>query len=405
MLISVLTFFVFTPSISFALGYPSALPNNNLESEVHDEADRKIPQTDWFSAAIDGHSYLRTLGTKDFYHGVGYWIQGRTEFRPHDSFHLNVRSVFYSGSFSGGYTEPTGNYHLFGLYGLWPQSIAGGKFEGRAMDIERQTIGHGLMIEEKEMAGVWLKWSRGDHYVKLLGEGTGGLLLGDDMANLEFQTFGGFFGGGTIWWTASEQSNLPQNRAALHYLTSSHEIGNTIKYFAEVGFRDSKYAGLLGLKVENAIGQLRLKSCIQGRYYDDGFGNNFVGAIQQMYVSYDQYDKRFTNAANVFVVDDNVYVYSLVLDLDYEFNESWIAHVRNEAGHFDYRQSDEKKFYFYRAGISYLPIRGREESLTVFASNKVLIDSYQRPPSNYSLNNLPLFKQNNFVGFEAAFRF
>lgn len=397
--------FFFNPITVFALGYPSALPNNHLGSEIQDEKDRKIPKGDWFSAAVDGHSYLRTLGRKDFYHGIGYWIQARTEFRPHDSFHLNVRSIFYSGSFSGGYTEPTGYYHLFGLYGLWPEPVAGGKFEGRAMDIERQTIGQGLMIEEREMAGVWFKWSRDDHYIRLLGEGTGGLLLSDDLANLEFQTFGGFFGAGVISWTASDQSNLPKNRAPLYYVTSSHGIGHGVGYFAEVGSRHSKYAGLFGFKSENEFGWLKLKSRIQGRYYDDNFGDEFVGAIQQMYVSYDQYDKRFTNVANVFVTDDNVYVYSLVFDLDYEFSQNWVAQARNEVGQFDYKQADDKKFYFYRVGVTYFLIHDRKESLTIFASNKVLMDSYSRPPSNYSLTNLPLFYEANFVGFEATFRF
>lgn len=112
---------------AFATGYPAALPNHQVGIEVDDESDRMIAKIDWFSAAVDGQSYLRSLGVKDFYHGIGYWVQARTEFRPHENFHLNVRSVFCSGSFSGGYTEPTGNYHLFSFYGVWPETLAGGK--------------------------------------------------------------------------------------------------------------------------------------------------------------------------------------------------------------------------------------------------------------------------------------
>jgi hypothetical protein len=393
-------------STALAAGYPSALSNHQLGSEIEGETDRMIVKSDWFSAAVDGQSYLRSLGIKDFYHGIGYWIQARTEFRPHEYFHLNVRSIFFSGSFSGGYTEPTANYHLFSFYGIWPEPVAGGVLEGRAMDIDRQTIGHGLMIEEKEMAGVYLEWSRDGHSVRLLGEGTGGLLLGDDLANLEVQIFDGYFGGGILGWTASDQSGLTVNRAPLHYLTSSQTFSSSgFGYYTEVGSRHSKYAGLLGLQYEATSTSWKMRSRLQARHYADGFGDEFVGAIQQMYVSYDQYDKRFTNAANIFPYDDDVDVYSLIVDFDFEIDRYWSTHVRNEIGTFDFKKLDDNRFYFYRAGVSYFPLPNRKESLTLFASNKVLTDSYSRPPRTYSFTNGPLFHEISFWGFEAAFRF
>ncbi len=402
-------FFVFLNAFSFSahsLDYPSALPNNNLEEEIQNEPDRMIPKSSWFSAAVDGHTYLRALGTKDFYHGVGYWIQGRTEFRPHDFFRLNVRSIFYSGSISGGYTEPTGQYHLVGLYGQWPELVLGGKLEGRTMDIERQTIGQGLMIEEKEMAGVWFKWSRNGHSVRLLGEGTGGLLLDDDLYNLEINLFEGYFALGVLGWKAGNQSGLPRNRDSLYYLSSAHEIASSgVGYFLEAGSRNSKFAGLVGLKSENTFGRLRVKSRIQSRNYEDGFADQFVGSIEHVYVSYDQYDKRFTNAANVFVLDDEVEVHSLVLDMEYELNEKCFLQSKNETGVFDYENGPDTNFYYYRAGITFFPLANRKESFTIFSSNKVLTDSYARPPDNRSLVNRPLFKQENFFGMEAAFRF
>ena len=395
----------FLPS-AFALGYPSALQNQNLEAELEGDSDRILPQTEWFSGAVDGQSYLRSLGVKDFYHGVGYWVQARTEFRPNDFFRLNVRSIFFSGSFSGGYTEPTGSYHLFSFSGKWPEPIAGGTLEGRAMDIDRQTIGQGLLIEEKEMAGVYLKWSRDGHSVRLLGEGTGGLVLGDDLANLEFQLFDGFFGAGILGWTASDQSTLTKNRAPLYYLTSAQSFDDGgFGYFTEIGSRHSKYGGLLGLQHVAWGERWNVKSRLQARHYADDFGDEFVGAIQQMYISYDQYDKRFTNAANVFVYDDNVDVYSLIVDIDYEIDQLWSTHLRNEVVAFEFKDVAVKQFYFYRAGVSYFPLPNRKESLTLFTSNKVLTDSYSRPPRIYSLGNLPLFHEIGFWGFEAAFSF
>lgn len=124
-----------------------------------------------------------------------------------------------------------------------------------------------------------------------------------------------------------------------------------------------------------------------------------------MYVSYDQYDKRFTNAGNIFAYDDNVDVYSLIADIDFEFARYWTIHLRNEIGTFDFKQFEADQFFFYHAGVSYFPLPDRKESLTLFASNKVLADSYSRPPRIYSLANGPLFQEISFWGFEAAFRF
>ena len=153
--------------------YPSAPPNNNLKSELEKDPHRKITTSiDWYSGAIDAHLYRRYLGTEDFYHGGGYWIQARNEFRHGNRFSLNVRSVFYSGSISEGYTKPTGNYHLFGFSGTYPGKVFGGTMKIRAIDIERQTLGSGLMIEEKEIAGVVVTWQNGPTKFNLIGDGT-----------------------------------------------------------------------------------------------------------------------------------------------------------------------------------------------------------------------------------------
>jgi hypothetical protein len=389
-----------------ATGYPSALPNHDLGEEIKDQPDRILPKSDLFTATVDGQAYMRNLGIRDFYHGQGYWIQGRAEVRPHDSFRLNLRSIFYSGSHSGGYVEPTGSYELFGLTGIWPGPVMGGKLEGRAIDLERQTIGQGLMIEEKELNGVMLKWSREGYSIRYLTEGTGGLLLGDDMDNLEVQLFDGYLGGGYIEWPYGNQSQLDHNRASLYYVTSAHAFGSTgFGYFAEAGSRDAKYAGLLGFKGESVIGKLNLKSRVQGRYYEDRFAEEFAGSIQQMYVSYDQYDKRFTNAGNVFAKGDSVNVYSVILDADYDFNQRWQAHVRSEVGRFDFKKIEDQKFAFYRIGTSFFPLENRKESITFFISNKVLTDSFKRPPNEQSMDNMPLFHEIDFYGVEANFRF
>ena len=112
--------------------YPSARPNQFLKEEIENQPDRLITQKiEWFRAAFDGHLYVRTLGRKDFYHGMGYWTQIRTEFRPHEFFHLNFRSIYYSGSISSGYTRPNEDFTLASFYGKLPHKVYGGTLESR----------------------------------------------------------------------------------------------------------------------------------------------------------------------------------------------------------------------------------------------------------------------------------
>ncbi|MBY0415253.1 MAG: hypothetical protein K2Q18_13870, partial [Bdellovibrionales bacterium] len=387
-----------------ALDYPAALPNNHLKEELEEQNDRLIPKGSWYSASVDGQGYFRGLEVNDFYHAMGYWVQARTEFRPSEMFTLNVRSVFYSGSISGGYTQPTGQYNLFGFSAVWPTPVLGGKLEVRAIDIERQTIGAGLFIEEREMAGLTTKWSRDGYYLKVLLEGTGGLLKGDDLANLDSQFFGGYLGLGGIFWTASKQSGLPYNRKPFYYINSIHSLGPYVDYFVELGFRNQKTASMIGFKGQGTSGRLKYKGRVQARMYDNGVGVDFVQQIENMYVSYDQYDKRYTAAGNILAQDDNVLVYSMVADFDYELNQQWVLQAKNEVGTFDYKDSKHKGFYYYRAGLTYFPLVEREESITLFTSNKVLTDSFKRPPNDYSQEQtLPLFRQRSFYGVEASF--
>ena len=161
--------------------YPSALPNNNIKEEANNQDHRMIGEFEKFSLLTDGQIYFRNTGEEEFYHYLGYWVQMRMEVRPHDYLTLNLRSIYYSGSVSSGYTAPTGSYHLLGVSGEWPIQSDAYSFTGRVMDLERQTLGTGLLIEEKETAGVWLRWEWKNGYVKYLKEGTGGLIFTDDL--------------------------------------------------------------------------------------------------------------------------------------------------------------------------------------------------------------------------------
>jgi len=385
--------------------YPSARPNHDLREELAEDHERLIPSFEHFSFAVDGDSWLRGLSTQDFYHGVGYWLQLRSEARPSPYFAVNARTIAYSGSSSEGYGNPTGFYSLVGLTGVWPERIFGARLSARIVDLERQTLGEGLLVQNREMNGALVSLVHEAYTFKLRGDSTGALVYGDDFLNPELTLWEGWIGGGAGFWTQSErQSDLTRNRDPYYYLTSAQRWG-AFGYGVEVGRRARAGAGLIQLSYVDRSPQLLLKGRLEYRNYQAGFGKDLTRQIEHQYVSYDQYDKPFTDAMNVFVHGDDAQVSALNLDVEYKLSHRWRVESLNEVGQFDFDGGKDRRYYFYRVGASICPLPDREDRVTLFVSNKVLSDSYARPPRERSLDNVEFFRRVDFAGLEGTFRF
>lgn len=392
--------------VSADASYPTARRNHDLAAEIRGDRDRLLPQYEKFSLALDGETWWRTMETEDFYHGLGYWLQFRAEVRPHPFFFLNARTIIYSGSSSNGYAEPFGFYALVGITGVWPEPVFGAKLSMRIVDIERQNLGHGLLVQDREMNGAHTRLDWESASFRIVGDSTGALVAGDDLVASELQLFNGWFGFGVAIWKAGKvQSNLPQNRKHYSYLMSSQKFANGMAYAFEFGKRDQAAAGLLAVSYQEQFAQLSLRTKLEYRDYQLGFGNDFVRMIEHQYISYDQYDKPYTNAMNLFVQDDDAAVYALHLDLNYPFNDKWSVTTLNEVGRFAYRFIASHDYFFYKVGVTHFPLPDRGDSISIIYSNKVLNESYSRPPQRLSVENIALFKDHGYLAFEASFRF
>lgn len=399
--LALLVFFISSTALA---EYPTAMQNHNLRESLTEDSDRLLPKPKMATFAIDGNTWFRTMGTQDFYHGFGYWIQGRTEISPDEHYRINARTIFYSGSSSEGYASPVGFYNMIGFFGIWPQRILGATASARVVDLERQTVGNGLLIQDQEMNGFITKLEWGEHAFYVVGDSTGALVSDDDMINPGFTLFNGLVEGGALIWTASHLGPNSRNRVPNYYISSAAS-GDNFGYLASAGERNKKYAGLLALETNVTASGFAMQSRVEGRYYQDGFGDDFVGRIEHEYISYDQYDKAFTNAKNIFVYDDDVAVYALHLNLSYRFNRFLRTYWQSEIGRFDYNMVIEKDYHFYRAGVMAFPLVNRNDDIEFFVSNKIINESYVRPPSETSAANLPLFKKFPYLGVEAHFRF
>lgn len=384
--------------------YPSAKPNFGVREELEGDSNRLIPVHKHFAFAVDGEGFLRNSGTEEFYHGIGHWTQVRSEAAPHDFMRVNLRSIFFAGSCSGGYAAPSGDYHLLSLSGRHPGTVFGGTVSARALDLDRQTFGAGLLVQQKEFNGIMFRWENGDHELLLRGDGTGLFRLNDDTYAAEASIFKKLFGvGGSYWTQGRDQDHLAKNRAPYHYVFSAHTF-DWFSYGAELGTRGGPSAGMLALTARKTLGDFTGEMTLEGRRYNDGFAEDFAGRIEQQYVAYDQYDKNFTNAANVFVTDDDVNVGAAQVNLRWKLSHEWRLHSLNETGKLDFRSAAAKSYYYFRHGIEYCPIADRDDCVNLFASNKVLMNSYARPPSMMSMSNEETFKMVPFVGLEARFR-
>lgn len=266
------------------------------------------------------------------------------------------------------------------------------------MDLGRQTVGRGLLIQEREFFGGIFIWQKNGHKVFLRGTGTGAIIYDDDTYNLEASFFDELLGFGALHFGEKD-------RDGYQFIYSSYDFSDEFSYDAEAGIRLEKWAGILAFNYIYETSFLKIDSRLEGRFYENGFGEQLVGDIDQDYVSYDQLDKAFTNSMNFLITDDDLAVYSLKFDLNYKFNYYFRLHLNNEVGIFDFNQQKEEEFYFYRYGLEYAPFQSREDSLVVFVSNKVLTESFSIPPAIVSQSNTPMFTEQNYIGLEANFKF
>jgi len=385
--------------------YPSAKVNSNIREEVADQPDRLIPVTEHFALAIDGDAFFRGLGRDDYYHGLGYWLQARSEARVIDQFRLNMRSIFFAGSSSYGYARPSGYYQLLGLTAEFPGSILGGTLWMRALDLDRQTAGAGLVIQDKEFNGALLRWTLNDHTFIIRADSTGIFRAADDTYNPEILFFSGLIGaGGIIWPSGIGEDHLSKMRDPHLYLFSRQDY-DCFSYALEYGTRGSGDAEMIMLGAKKSLGDFTGELNVEGRHYSKAFGSTFAGRVHSQYISYDQYDKDYTNLSNIWVRDESVNVFAAHLNLWWKLSHRWRVHSLNESGQFNYQDSGTSAYYYFRQGVEICSGNyNRDDCVSLFFSNKVLANSNAVPPQTTVLQNDPLFKTIPFVGIEGRFR-
>jgi hypothetical protein len=417
--------------------YPTTLKNSELAEEINSQDYRKLKDvTDWFTAAIDGRVYRNSLGAKDFYHGNGYMLNVRSEFKIEDYYTLNLKSLFLSGSSSYGYEEPSTDNHFLGLSTSYFSKFVPGHLKLKTGDLGRVTLGLGIMIQEKETNGYGATWKYNDFTYQETSFGTSGLKGPGDLDSIEIFYKEKLIGLSALFWSDETENddfmegNLEDFSYEQEYIFKKDMAKPLVSIFSKYSFlpqtityteistRYEVFGGLVGFNADQRMNAIKIHWGIEYRRYDKGFAVGFSNDIDHEYVTYDQLDKKFSNPINIFSYADGVSVSSATFNIEYFVNDNFVLYSLNEFNnlHFgsvtkeditwnnNYPTRSERTFdvFFFKVGAAIYPKVKRPDLFTFFISNKALGLSSKGKDSKL---NLPLTHEFTYFGTEAVFSF
>ncbi len=403
---------------SSAQAYIDYAPNDHLAEEVADHSYRILPHNEHYSLAIDGDFFKPVfVGSNnfnyykyDFYHGNGYWVDTRVEFKPVEDLIVNMKFDVTQGTSSNGPTLDALIVPHVALTYRW--HLLGFDWAARLSDIERQTIGTGLFIEFKETEGGWITAKRDSFEAKMMVDGTGSFRVEGGLIAFDV-SFWDHLLGGTFFIQETDNSFSPPQYMGTVY--SKRDWSNGLGYGLEYGGDSAAPAMIAYAQYKGSFGNFNVFLKPQFRHYGHGVLGTLPGNVQQNYVSYDQNDKPYTTLMDIFVYGDDVNTFSGQLNVEYVFNSFYRVYAETEALRYEYQKVPTLQAFFYRTGFKFYPFKNRDDEFGVLVGNKYLIAStavdasgqvrtYSSPLAN-DFENKPLFLQQTFImaNFSAKF--
>jgi hypothetical protein len=367
-LVGIFSFFFCVPSTPAV----ARTINTDLKKQIADDDDRRLPQGQDYSLAIDGFAFMNP--PTDYYHS-GTWIGSFLELRHVPQMTLNLKLAATNPSVSYGTDSGAQLQAFIGITGK--HDIGPVKIHIQAGDLDRQTIGAGLTFDELEMGGAIFDMSYETFKLRVMKHGTGGYTYCGDIDYVEIGALNGLFAAYTMQTSGSDRCKGPSYDETVigkDFIGaySRHEW-SYFSYAIEGAQRNDANSGMI--KVNSNVplrswGDLDLT--LQARRYQKGFAAGYIGKIYRDFESIEQIDKSFTNTQNIFIEGDNVHVHSGRADL-FLLPENLVRiSSRNEFGAFDFEEGRFRRFYLFHHATSYCPNRGRDDCLSLGYANIVL---------------------------------
>ncbi len=377
-------------------------PNEYLFRQVENESFRILPRTEKWVFAVDADFFKPIfLGANDanlykfdFYHGNGFWLNFRSEFRPVEDLSINVKLDLTQGTSSNGPTFLAFVIPHVGLTYRVPR-LLGLDWEFRLSDIVRQTVGTGLFVEMKETVGGSITATNEGFMAKLMVDGTGSFRLDGGLATIDISFGDGLIGGTVLVQEIQTDFRAPRLTGTLY---SRATLGNGLSYGVETGANSEAWASLAYLEAKGNEGMVGYRIKPQYRHYGNRILGQLPGRIMHNFVAYDQNDKPYTTLMNIMAYGDDVDAFTLQADAEIRFNVFYRLFAETEYVSWFFRGRQDFRTLFFRTGLRFNPFKERDDEFAFLVGNRYLNASTLTPagrtyssPVYPDLENKPLF--------------
>jgi hypothetical protein len=409
-----LFFSLFLPGTAFS--YLDYAPNEDLFRQVENESFRILPRTEKWVFAVDADFFKPMfLGSNDaslykfdFYHGNGFWLSFRSEYRPVDDLSINIKLDLTQGTSSNGPTFLAFVIPHVGLTYRVPR-LLGLDWEFRLSDIARQTVGTGLFVEMKETVGGSITGTNEGFTAKLMVDGTGSFRLDGGLAAIDVSFGEGLIGGTVLVQEVQTDFRAPRLTGTLY---SRKVYENGFSYGIETGANSNASASLAYAELKGDAGLLSYRIKPQYRHYGSRILGQLPGRVMHNFVAYDQNDKPYTSLMNIMAYGDDVDAFTLQTDAEIRFNAFYRVFAESEYVSWFFKGRQDLRTLFYRAGIRFTPFKDRDDEFAFLVGNRYLNASTQiasgrtySSPVYPDLENKPLFIRQLYLMVNYAVKF
>lgn len=389
--------------------------NRNVREEVQSQPFRIFPGSEKWAFAVDADFFkplfLNNLNSEryvyDYYHGNGFWMDGRFEFAPVQNLIFNIKSTLTQGTSSNGPGYLFVPYARVGVTYRFLSSDIQNEF--RLSDVDRQTVGLGLFVEDKIVNGAYWKSEWAGAQFKFLVDGTGNFKLDGGLYAAELSIANGGLGGSIFVFETERYGDYTTSPTGTVFTRWG---GGNLRAGFEGAFNYRAYAGMgyLDWKWSSEPWTIRFKP--QARYYGSKIMGNLPGNIENIYVAYEMNDLPFLNFMSLMSKGDDVIAYGALLNIAYRPNHFYQLFFEGEPVYFDFVKQENYRYPFFRTGFKLFPMVGREDSLGFLIGNKFLSASsnsfgFRRytTPTDVDLENRTIFVEQFYMMFNFEVHF
>jgi hypothetical protein len=386
--------FLALSSLASAQSFEPRLRNADLKKQVDAQSYRTLPCTETSCFAIDGHLFYRTTSPEAFlyYHG-GYWFDGFIELNPSKSLSFNSRLAVFHPAASYGVVSTAKILPFLAI--TWSENLTRyhlGNIDARIrwLDLDQQTLGAGLSLEDKDMAGLFLEFAGGVSRLRFVLDGTGGYMVARDLwyAQLDFweERIG-------VYTFSLNSFSSPHAFGAFSKLP----LGNGLRLDSELSARQSAWAALGRIHQNSSWGPLTLRTSVQARYYGSGYASDIKGQIDHDYIPISYENRSYLISENIFSFGDDVLATGARIQLGLELSKLWRIGLDLESTRFDFMSIEDVERIFYRSDLSFCP--SEHGCGSFFVSNRALTSV------NDPIKNRPLLSSDRHYGLDARVSF